>query len=137
MKFIHLTGRLVLAITALIMINTVNAQSTEPVQVVQAQLDAYNRQDVKAFAAVFAEDCQLFNKLGDTLPAVTGRLAIEERYAALFKQYPNNRCTLLGRMVEGNSVIDHELITGREKELRIIAIYEVKQGLITRCWFIR
>jgi hypothetical protein len=44
---------------------------------------------------------------------------------------------LIGRMQEGNFVIDHEWITGREKEIKIMAIYEVSEGLIVRCWFIR
>lgn len=115
----------------------VNAQTMSPVEVVQKQLDHYNKQDSKAFAAMFAEDVLLFQNLGDSVPTVTGRSALEKRYADIFGKYPKNYSTLLGRMVQGNFVIDHEWITGREKEMRIMAIYEVANGLIKRCWFIR
>jgi hypothetical protein len=107
------------------------------IEVVQKQLDFYNRQDVKSFAAMFAEDVQVFQQLGDSLPSLQGRKSVEKRYGDIFKQFPNNRSTLLGRMVQGDFVIDHEWITGRDKEVRIMAIYEVKDGLIKRCWFIR
>ena len=108
-----------------------------PLEVVQAQLDAYNRQDVKAFAAQFAPEIKIYNRLGDSIPSLQGRQAVEKRYKELFDQYPKNYSTLTGRMVEGNYVIDHEVITGRERIARIMAVYEVLNGLITRCWFIR
>lgn len=115
-----------------------NAQQKDPVLVAQAQLDAYNRQDVAAFAAVFAQDAQVFSNLGDEKPGLEGREAIAKRYAELFKNYPQNRSTLIGRMQQGNFVIDHELITGRGNEpVKIVAVYEVKEGLIVRCWFMR
>ncbi|MCU0404998.1 MAG: nuclear transport factor 2 family protein [Chitinophagaceae bacterium] len=113
-----------------------NVQPT-PLEVVQAQLDAYNKQDVKAFAAVFAPDVKIYNRLGDTIPSLTGREAVEKRYKELFDKYPKNYSTLAGRIVEGNYVIDHEVVTGREQTVRIVAIYEVKDGMISRCWFIR
>lgn len=120
-------------------VGSAQAPATEatPLWVAQAQLDAYNRQDAKAFAALFAPEVEVFNRLGDTIPSLKGRQAVEERYAALFKSYPNNYSTLTGRIVQGNYVIDHEYVTGREKPVEIVAIYEVKEGLITRCWFIR
>lgn len=108
-----------------------------PLEVVQAQLDAYNKQDVKAFAAVFAADVEVYNQIGDSIPSLSGRASVEKRYAEIFKKYPKNYSTLTARIVEGAYVIDHELVTGRKQPLRIVAIYEVKSGLIQRCWFIR
>lgn len=127
---------IMLALLLMIQWNT-NAQPPSPLMVVQQQLDAYNRQDVAAFAALFATDAQLFNRLGDSLPSITGRAAIASRYSSLFQQYPQNTSTLLGRMQQGNIVIDQEYITGRDTPLQLTAIYEVKNGFITRCWFIK
>jgi hypothetical protein len=116
----------------------VQAQNVpSPIEVVQAQLDAYNKQDIKAFAALFAENVKVYNKIGDETPSLTGRPAVEKRYSELFAKYPKNYSTLVGRMIEGDYVIDHEWVTGREKDVKIVAIYEVKEGFITRCWFIR
>jgi hypothetical protein len=108
-----------------------------PVEVVQLQLDAYNKQDLALFCSVFSEDVLVYKNLGDSLPSMRGRAEVEKQYGAMFKKYPSNKSTLIGRMQEGNFVIDHEWITGREKEMRIMALYEVKAGLISRCWFIR
>lgn len=109
----------------------------EPVEVVQAQLDAYNNQDVNAFAAVFAEDAKLYMNLGDTDPTMTGREEIKRRYGAMFAANPENKSTLIGRMTQGNFVFDHERITGRDKPITIMAVYEVVDGRIIRCWFPR
>ncbi len=113
------------------------ALAQDPVAVVQRQLDTYNAQDVDGFAAVFAEDAQIFRNIGDIEPAMTGRAAIRATYDKLFKDHPQNTSTLIGRMVQGDYVLDHELITGRDQELRIVAIYEVRGGLIQRAWFVR
>ncbi|MFT6997239.1 MAG: hypothetical protein ACJAQ4_000989 [Cryomorphaceae bacterium] len=115
--------------------SSVHAQ--EPIQVVQAQLDAYNKQDINAFTNLFAEDAKLYMNLGDTDPTMTGREEIRMRYGAMFKANPNNKSTLIGRMTQGNFVFDHEWITGRDKPIKIMAIYEVVEGKIIRCWFPR
>ncbi len=108
-----------------------------PLETVQAQLDAYNKQDIEAFSLVFSKDVEVFNSPGDTIPSLKGRAAVYERYSALFKKYPKNYSTLTGRIIQGDYVIDHEYVTGRENPARIVAIYEVKEGFIVRCWFIR
>jgi len=109
----------------------------KPIEVVQAQLDAYNNQDIGAFTAVFAKDAKLYMNLGDTIPAISGREDIRQRYSQMFRDNPNNKSTLIGRMIQGNFVFDHEWITGRDQPLQIMAIYEVEDGLIIRAWFPR
>jgi hypothetical protein len=113
------------------------AQTASPLEVVQAQLDAYNAQDIDSFTAVFAKDAEIFMNVGDTEPAIKGRAAIQERYGKMFTENPQNKSTLMGRMVQGNFVFDHEWITGRDSEFKIVAIYEVQNGLIVRAWFVR
>ena len=65
------------------------------------------------------------------------RTEIHQRYGSMFEKNPNNRSTLIGRMLQGDFVFDHEWIKGRDKEFKILAIYEVKEGLIQRAWFVR
>jgi hypothetical protein len=113
------------------------AEEASPLAVVQAQLDTYNAQDIDGFAALFAEDAEIFRNIGDTQPAMKGRDAIHASYGKIFRENPQNKSTLMGRMVQGNYVFDHEWITGRDTEFRIVAIYEVSGGLITRAWFVR
>ena len=113
------------------------AADTSPLAVVQQQLDTYNAHDIDGFAAVFADDAEIFRNIGDAEPSMKGRAAIHAGYGKLFRDNPRNKSTLMGRLVQGDHVIDHEWITGRDDAFKIVAIYEVKGGLITRAWFIR
>lgn len=105
---------------------------------VQAQLDAYNAQDVERFVMCYADDVEVFE-----LPAGTrqfaSRAAMRIRYAALFAAHPHLRCRVLTRSVEGAFAVDHEELTGRAdgKTAHVLAIYQVDQGLIRRVWFAR
>lgn len=113
------------------------AQDSSPLAIVQKQLDTYNAQDIDGFAAVFAEDVEIFSNIGDSVPSMKGREELHARYGKMFKENPQNKSTLKGRMVQGNFVFDHEWITGRDKEFSIVAIYEVQDGFIQRAWFVR
>jgi uncharacterized protein (TIGR02246 family) len=107
-----------------------------PVDVVQAQLEAYNAQNLDAFCACFAKDCVIADLNGAVTQEGAGQ--IRERYEAMFAQYPENRAHIVSRMAVGNVVVDHERIQ-RSPELRLeaIAIYTVRDGLISRVDFVR
>ena len=103
---------------------------------VQAQLDAYNAQDVEAFVACYTPDVRIEDAAG-TLQLL-GQTAMRERYAKLFAEHPANRAEVLHRIHIGGHVIDHERITGRGPEpLFAVAIYRVQDGLIHHVRFIR
>lgn len=109
------------------------------VKVVQAQLEAYNKQDLEAFLAVFHEDAALYN-LGDCQPTAQGKEKLREVYGKLFKNSPNLHSNVINRSVVGNKVFDYELITGRNNTDEIyylMAIYEVVDGKIKNCYFVR
>ncbi|MCH2215793.1 MAG: nuclear transport factor 2 family protein [Flavobacteriales bacterium] len=125
----------ILFLIACLISTTLIAQS--PLEVAQTQLDAYNKQDIDAFASVFSENAEVYRNIGDTLPSMVGREEIRKRYGAMFESNPENKSTLMGRMVQGNFVFDHEYITGRSEPFEIMAIYEIEKGKIIRCWFAR
>lgn len=132
-----MTNQVLLFASLVLTISLSSAQSSDPVAVVQEQLDTYNAQDIIGFANTFAPDAEVFVNLGDSVAGIVGREEISKRYGQMFKNNPENKSTLIGRMVQGNFVFDHEWITGRKKPLKIVAIYEVENGLIQRCWFAR
>lgn len=107
-----------------------------PLDVVQKQVETYNAQELDAFCACYSEDCVIADLNG----AVTqqGRAQLRERYAAMFAQYSENKAQIVNRMVLGDTVIDHEIVQ-RSPELRLeaIAIYTVRDGLISRADFVR
>jgi hypothetical protein len=108
-----------------------------PAEIVQAQLDAYNAQDLDGLCACFASEA----KLADLNGQVThnGLAAVRERYAELFAAHPQNRAELVNRIALGEVVIDEERIL-RGKGIApfaALAIYTVKSGLIARVDFVR
>lgn len=107
------------------------------VDLVQRQLDAYNAQDMDAFLATYAPDCQISDLNG----AVTqnGRAEIQSRYRAMFAQYPQNKARLVNRISLGDVVIDHEDVMRSPEgpQLQAVAIYTVKNGLIARVDFVK
>jgi putative hydrolase of HD superfamily len=128
------------SLTALSMGPLVNAATdsiTSPEAIVQAQLEAYNARDLEAFVATYADNVQIFEHPAKLLAA--GPAQLRERYAARFKE-PNLHAVIARRIVMGNTVIDHELITRTYPEgpgtLEAIAIYEVQDGKIAKVWLV-
>lgn len=107
-----------------------------PVDVVQAQLDAYNAQNLDAFCACFGEDCVISDLNG--VVTQQGLEQIRERYREMFAQYPENKARLVHRIAVGDVVIDHEdIVRSAELRLNAVAIYTVRDGLIRRVDFVR
>ncbi|PKG42920.1 nuclear transport factor 2 family protein [Psychroflexus sp. MES1-P1E] len=113
--------------------------SQTPREVVQLQLDAYNKGDIEAFLEVFTEDAEAYN-YGDTEPFIKGKANFKTTYRKLFQSSPNLDSLVASRQVLGQTVIDYEYITGRSnsgKPVLIIAIYKIENHKIIRCDFIR
>ena len=105
------------------------------VDVVQAQLEAYNAQDLDAYCGFFAKDVVVADLNG----AVTtqGLEAYRTRYEGVFKQFPQNKAELLNRIVVGSTVIDHEKVIRSPggETFEVIAIYTLADGKIARVDF--
>jgi hypothetical protein len=114
-----------------------NDGSVEAERVVQRQLDAYNARDIDGFMATWAGDAQYFEH--PTKLLAKGAAEIRARHIARFKE-ANLFGRLIKRMVLGNKVIDHEVVTRTFPEgtgrVDVIAIYEVKDDKIANAWFI-
>jgi uncharacterized protein (TIGR02246 family) len=103
--------------------------------IAQAQLDAYNDQDLDRYVSYFTEDCLIADLNGAV--SSTGRAAIKERYAKAFATFPENKAYLLARIVLGNTVIDHEDVVrapGGER-FQVAAIYTFRGDQIARVDF--
>ena len=106
-----------------------------PAEVVNLQLAAYNRRDVDAFTATYAQDACIYEMPHAKL-IFRGRAQIAEHYGSKTFKREGLRADLLGRSVAGNKVIDHEQSWGSPSGPKeVIAIYEVDGDLITAVWF--
>jgi len=108
-----------------------------PEAIVKTQLDAYNARDMEAFLATYADEAELYN-----FPAslqTKGKVEMRKRYAARFSD-PSLHAIITQHVAMGNAVIDHERIQVALPEgpgvMEAIAIYEVKDGKISRVTFI-
>lgn len=102
-----------------------------PEQVVDLQVQAFNRGDAAAFADTYAVDAVITNLTSDE-PPICGRLAIRDYYAAMFKALPNLQASVEGRLIVGRLIIDHEHLP--TLGARAVVTYEVEVGLIRRVW---
>jgi hypothetical protein len=108
-----------------------------PEALAQAQLDAYNAQDLDAFCACYADDVEVWT-LGAAAPVGKGMEGFRRTYAELFASSPALRCRLVKRIVTGRFVVDEESLTGHATRgaFGATAIYETRDGKITKVWFI-
>jgi hypothetical protein len=107
----------------------------EPVDVVQTQLEAYNRRDVAAFVATYAPDAAIYEHPG--VLQMRGREAMTREYGQAFKAMPSGYAEIKNRIAIRNGVIDHEIAyrAKGEKLIEIAALYTVKDCLIQRVDF--
>jgi hypothetical protein len=110
---------------------------TPAVEVVQRQVDAYNRRDLDAFLATYSETIRVF-RMPATEPALAGKAAFGEFYRTQRFNLPALQAEIVQRIAIGNKVIDHERVSGIEdRPIEMIAVYEVSNGLIDCVWFFK
>lgn len=117
-------------------------QSTSPaLQVVQDQVDAFNRHDVEAMAAQVAPGFVWFSIRGDEMSAeVRGREALAEGMRSYFASLPTVRSQIEEVLVSGAFVTLRERAiwtdgSGQEQSQAALGVYEVRNGLIQRVWY--
>ena len=105
-----------------------------PAQVVQIQFEAYNAHDLEAFLATYSDTAELI-KLAGAQQSVSGKAAIAELYRTKVFSVSGHRADLVGRLVLGNKVVDHERVFGlRPEPFEVVAVYEVNNERIERVW---
>jgi hypothetical protein len=113
-----------------------HADCADTVEVVGAQLDAYNARDIDAFMQCWHQDAEIF--VFPDEPVASGAAAIRERHVLRFKDETTN-CEILGRFAVDDVVVDRELVTRTFPEglgqADVLAIYTVRGGLIRKAWF--
>jgi imidazolonepropionase-like amidohydrolase len=102
----------------------------------QQQLNAYNARDLEAFLAPYSDSVKIYRFPNQLM--MQGKEAMRQQYGEMFKRLPDLHCRLVSRMVQGNTVIDQESVTGMgDKPVSAIAIYQVEKGKIVTVTFIQ
>ncbi len=106
-----------------------------PADPVQRQLDAYNAHDLERFVAEYSDDVQVFVP-PSAEPLLSGKAAFAAHYASKRFNLPDLHATVVARLVSGNTVVDHERVTGLGEEMvEAIAVYRVDGDRIKAVWF--
>ena len=106
-----------------------------PLDVVAAQLEAYNDHDVERFAQCFAPQVIAYDLISHS-PLLRSRDELAHRYDDFFAAHPGVQAQLLARVTIGAAIVDTELVVGLPKSRKAVAIYEVDGGLIHRFWLL-
>lgn len=110
---------------------------SSPRDLAQLQLEAYNAKDIDRFLSAYSDSVQVF-----TFPnqlQYRGITAMRKNYAGFFEQMPKVNCEVASRIVHGQTVIDHEKLTGfpNGKTIYAVAIYVIARGKIQNVYFVR
>ena len=113
-------------------------KDTAILEVVDRQLDAYNKRNYQIFTSCYQSDIVSFdlNTL-ETIEEMSGDNFFRH-YSKKFQENPEIHCQVIERIISGNMVIDKERISnfqgGNHDEL---VIYQVDKGVISKMWFKR
>lgn len=106
------------------------------VEVVQAQLDAYNAKDINALLGAYAPDAEQYQLHGSLL--ARGSEEMRARFLARFAE-PDLSARLVSRLTMENIVIDHEVVTRNFPEgvgtVEMVCVYEIADGRIQKASF--
>ncbi|SFD66910.1 nuclear transport factor 2 family protein [Pseudoalteromonas denitrificans] len=106
------------------------------VEIVQRQLEAYNKKDSEAWLSTYAKDAIQYSTEGQIL--ASGHEQMKLNINVRFRE-TDLYAKLINRMVCDDVVIDHELITRNFPEgkgsIEMLCIYHVVDGLITKGQF--
>lgn len=108
-----------------------------PEDIVQAQVEAYNRQDMPAFLDSFHADAEFVSWPSEVL--FKGVEDFRQRYGELWARAPQLRALITQRIVVGRFVTDLEQLEGHPDGSRtpLQVIYETDGGRIRRFWVIK
>ncbi len=106
-----------------------------PLALVQRQLNAYNARNIEAFLEPYAEDVEIYSFPDKLLSK--GKEAMRKDYA-FFKTVPELHCEITERIIQGNTIIDKESVTGfGGKPVQATAIYQIENNKIRKVYFLQ
>ena len=105
-----------------------------PIEVVQRQVDTFNKRDLNAFVANYSENVLAQRFPNDTMYLGKGKML--DSYERFFANTKSTKVEVVKRIAIGNNVIDEEvtLVDGRKGHQ--VALYQVEGGIINTMSFI-
>lgn len=105
-----------------------------PLEVVNKRMDAYNRHNLNAFLATYADTVQVYTYPDQQLAG--GKAHLQSIFEPMFKE--GNVAVKIHQQIEKDSyVINKETVIYSGKKTDYVSIYKVVDGLITEVRFVR
>jgi len=112
-----------------------NIIKSTPENIVQQQVNGYNGHNLEAFLAPYDENVKVYN-FPDSL-IMDGKAAMRKEYLWVEKD-SSIHCQITNRIVQGNTIIDHEHITyGGSNAMNGTVIYKVEGNKIKKVFFLQ
>jgi hypothetical protein len=104
---------------------------------VQRQIAAWNQHNAEDFIATYSDSTELYNFPDQLRIKFKGKQHLREYYTTLFRNNPQLNCEVLNQLVQGNTVVLQEKVSGWQngKTSESIVIYQVGNGKITKVYF--
>ncbi len=109
-------------------------RNNNPELLVDKQLEGYNARDIDAFMEPFDEQVVFMDYPSTVL--FKGKDALRDSFKSFFDETPNLNVTLKNRIVNGNKVIDQEVVVMNTSIIHAVAIYEVENNKIIKVTFL-
>lgn len=110
------------------------AAAAEPISIVAAAFEAFNRHDIEGVVAHFAPSVAVVHVMNRRFDETMNPDAWRARLSGIFAQAPDLRWELLTRVVEGPFVLDHYRIHAGGRSGAEMQMYEVQGGKIVNVW---
>ena len=107
------------------------------IDLIDRQIEAYNRRDLEAFVRCYHPHIQVTHLNSEHKP-LHGIEELRTLYGTVFETNPKIHGEIKSRIILESSIIDEEWITGSVKYpngLHGVVIYAFRDGLIDRVWF--
>ena len=118
------------------------AQTTtkSPEKVAQALVDAYNTRNIDGILATYAPDSVAYALPGGEI-ILKGHDEIRKKFARVVDPNVKLKVEIINRIIDGKFIIDKEKISGtsdgKAVEFYGTVIYEIKDGLIRKEWYLK
>lgn len=137
MKIVTTSMMYALCLAAVVYVPAVAAQSAETVR---ALTDAFNRHDVDAMRAYWADEIVWYDVAGDkTTVVASGRAEMDAGMLDYFKSFPDARSTL-SRLIENGPFVTgvetaHWTSAGKPRAQSSVVVYEIRDAKVRRVWY--
>lgn len=118
-----------------VVFNPADLINETPGALAQRQLNAYNIRNIDAFLEPYADDVEIYNYPDKLISK--GKEQMRANYSKRFESTPNLHCELLGRIVQGNIVIDKERVQFATEIVEATVMYHIENNKIKKVYFIR